>query len=72
MEDVREHKAASYIRGYGEDHPSASDTSRATSQKRGSAEVKIVPYQVLLFKKLFRVLIIRCLSERRTFFDIEK
>ena len=30
MEDVREPKAASCICGYGEDHPSTSDTSRAT------------------------------------------
>ena len=29
MEDVSEHEAASCIRGYGEDHPSASHTSRA-------------------------------------------
>ena len=30
MEDVREREAASCIRGYLEDHPSTSDTSRAT------------------------------------------
>ena len=30
MVNVREHKAASCIRGYGEDHPSASDASRPT------------------------------------------
>ena len=45
MEDDREHEAASCIRGYGEDHPSVSDTSRHKSnilvlyraQKQGNA-----------------------------------
>ena len=40
MEDVWEHEAASYIRGYREDHPFASDTQEQHSSTLQSSEMR--------------------------------
>ena len=59
MEDVREREAASCIRGYREDHPSTSDTSRATffpsTELRNEAARLCQEYRTkfLLFKNYF-------------------